>query len=232
MDPFEILQLIIRPDFVKYYQDWIHTASEREARGLQLMGAIYKHKGRKLFRAKPPTVQLAELTDQQELDFKKAEEMHRKNQTTTTYCTEFGYLQKLLKPQNNVFKFKKCSEMEFSKPLSDLAKLFMDNWIELNDELEFQELVLACMRALFSRLQAQWVPRSEMKIKYESKPDWNLSKPIRVDKAGTDLNAYKTNYNAIFKQRLKQEQIKEKIKELDGTEFAKQLEIHKSFKIN
>lgn len=53
--------------------------------------------------------------------------------------------------------------MEFSKPLNDLAKLFMDNWIELNDELEFQELVLACLRALYSRLLAQQVSKSEMK---------------------------------------------------------------------
>lgn len=80
--------------------------------------------------------------------------MHRKNQTTTMYSTEFGYQEKLLKPQNNVFKFKKSSELEFALPLSDLAKLFLDNWIEMNDELEFQELVLSCMRALYARLKA------------------------------------------------------------------------------
>ncbi|CAD8083757.1 unnamed protein product [Paramecium sonneborni] len=231
MEPFAILINIIKPEYLNYYKDWIFMASEKEARGLQLIGAIYKYKGRKLFRAKPPTVQLQELTDQQELDFKKAEEMHRKNQTSTTYGTEFGYLQKLLKPQNNVFKFKKCSELEFAQPLNDLAKLFLDNWIEMNDELEFQELVLSCLRALFSRFKAQLVPKTEMKVKYEYKPDWKLSNPIRVDKAGTEINAYKTNYNAIFKQRLKQEQIKQKIAELDGTDFAKALTIHKSFKI-
>jgi hypothetical protein len=30
--------------------------------------------------------------------FKKAEEMHRKKQTTSTYLEDYGYLQKLLKP--------------------------------------------------------------------------------------------------------------------------------------
>jgi hypothetical protein len=44
--------------------------------------------------------------------------------------------------------------MEFSKPINDLAKLFLDNWIELNDELEFQELVLCALRGLYSRLKA------------------------------------------------------------------------------
>ena len=28
-------------------------------------------------------------------------------------------------------------KLDISKPLSDLAKLFIDNWIELNDSLEF-----------------------------------------------------------------------------------------------
>jgi len=43
---------------------------------------------------------------------KKAEEMYRKNQTTSSYAAEYGYLSKDLKPQNNVFKYKKCSEVK------------------------------------------------------------------------------------------------------------------------
>lgn len=31
------------------------------------------------------------------------------------------------------------------------------------------------------------MPKTEMKVKYEYKPDWNLSKPIRVDRAGNDI---------------------------------------------
>lgn len=37
--------------------------------------------------------------------------MYRKNQTTSSYAAEFGYMGKDLKPQNNVFKYKKCSEV-------------------------------------------------------------------------------------------------------------------------
>ncbi|EAS07781.2 hypothetical protein TTHERM_00525130 (macronuclear) [Tetrahymena thermophila SB210] len=232
LTPQQILNQIIKPEYIKYYSDWIHTANEKEARGLQLLGAIYKHKGSKKFRAKPPSVQLQQLHAQQEFDFQKAEEMYRKSQITSSYGQEFGYLQKDLKPTQNVFKYKKCSDLPFAKPLSDLAKLFIDNWIELNDELEFQELVLACLRSLHSRCIAQEVPKTEMKTKYEWKEDWNLSKPIRIDKAGSDLKAYKTNYNAIFKQRLKQEHINEQLKQLDNSDFAKQLKIFKPFKIN
>ena len=38
--------------------------------------------------------------------------MYRKNQTTSSYSAEFDYLSKDLKPQNNVFKYKKCSEVK------------------------------------------------------------------------------------------------------------------------
>ncbi|EGR31518.1 hypothetical protein IMG5_107370 [Ichthyophthirius multifiliis] len=228
----QILKQIIRQEYLKYYNDWLCTANEKEARGLQLIGAIFKHKGHKKFRAKPPVVQLQQLHQQQEFDFQKAEEMYRKTQISSTYGFEFGYLQKNLKPQQNVFKYKKCSELTFAKPLTDLAKLFIDNWIELKDELEFQELVLACLRSLYSRCQAQEVPKTETQTGYEWKVDYNLSKPIRIDKAGNDLKGYKTNYNAIFKQRLKQEQINEKLKELEKTDFAKSLKIFKHFKIN
>ena len=56
--PNQILKQIIKPESLHLYHDWITTANEREARGLQLLGAIYKHKGRKRFRNKPPSEKL------------------------------------------------------------------------------------------------------------------------------------------------------------------------------
>lgn len=63
--------------------------------------------------------------------------------------------------------------------------------------------------------------------------DWKLCKPFRIDKAGADLKEYKTNYNAIFKQRLKEEQIKEKLAELEikmGKETLNSI-VNKAFKV-
>lgn len=64
-----------------------------------------------------------------------------------------------------------------------MAKLFIDNWIELNDEIEFQELVLACLRSLYSKYYSKELeqPKSEMKNKYDGRSDWKLSKPVRMD---------------------------------------------------
>ena len=70
-DPRNILSQIIKPDYLKFFDDWIENANEKEARGLQLLGAIYKHKGRKKFRAKPPSVQLKTLHEQNEFELKK-----------------------------------------------------------------------------------------------------------------------------------------------------------------
>jgi hypothetical protein len=41
---------------------------------------------------------------------------------------------------------------------------------------------------------------TEMKTSYNWKNDWNLSKPLRLDKAGEDLYVFKPNIAAIQKQ--------------------------------
>jgi len=73
--------------------------------------------------------------------------------------------------------------LDLSKCLTDLAKLFIDNWIELHDEIEFEELVLACLRSLYSKYYSKKLeqPKSEMKNNYDGRSDWKLSKPVRMD---------------------------------------------------
>lgn len=34
MEAFEILKLILKPEYLSYYSDWIYTANEKEGRGL------------------------------------------------------------------------------------------------------------------------------------------------------------------------------------------------------
>eukprot|EP01016_Furgasonia_blochmanni_P043713 TRINITY_DN5976_c0_g1_i4.p1 TRINITY_DN5976_c0_g1~~TRINITY_DN5976_c0_g1_i4.p1 ORF type:complete len:159 (-),score=51.02 TRINITY_DN5976_c0_g1_i4:94-570(-) len=140
----------------------------------------------------------------------RSEDILKQTYSKSTYNMEFGYLKKDLRPQNNIFKYKKCSEMDFATPLNTLAAQFVDNWIELNDELEFQEMVLACLRALYARVKANQVKKSEFSTQYAWKNiDWNLCKPERVDKLGAELKQPKINYNSIFKQRLKDEQLRD-----------------------
>jgi hypothetical protein len=52
-------------------------------------------------------------------------------------------------------------QMDVSKVLSKLAVQFLDNWVELQDESEFQELVLVCLRSIYARYQSIQVNKSE-----------------------------------------------------------------------
>lgn len=53
-----------------------------------------------------------------------------------------------------------------------------------------------------------------MKESYDGKIDWRLSKPVRIDKAGEDLFAFKPNLSAIQKQEHKKQAHKLKMQEL------------------
>ena len=57
-----------------------------------------------------------------------------------------------------------------------------------------------CLRSLTSKLHLADPHSTEMKTSYEWKKDWNLSKPVRMDKAGEDLYAFKPNLAALQKQ--------------------------------
>ena len=110
--------------------------------------------------------------------YKKAEELFRKGQITSNYSSEFGSVVKESKPQTNIFRYQKCSEVrflmsynvlilivqtEFKNVLTKLAVQFLDNWIELKDEAEFQDLVLICLRSLNARYKSIQVAKSEFK---------------------------------------------------------------------
>lgn len=105
--------------------------------------------------------------------------------------------------------------------MTKLAVQFLDNWIELQDEAEFQDLVLVCLRSLNARYKSIQVGKSETKYwnfsidfsliffnraQYNWNVDWKLCKPIRIDKIGADYRSIKTDYNAIFKDTLQEQE--------------------------
>ena len=51
--------------------------------------------------------------------------------------------------------------MDLCECLTPLTVQFIDNWLELKDEQEFEEIILACLRSLNSRFKAQQVNISE-----------------------------------------------------------------------
>lgn len=211
METMDTLQKIIQPQYLEHFADWEKFANEKERKGLKLVASIYKHKGLKKFRADPPSKQLESFQKSNTIDYKKAEELYRKNQITSSYSSEFGSAVKESKPQTNIFRYQKCSETEFKNVLTKLTVQFLDNWIELQDEAEFQDLVLLCLRSLNARYKSIQVGKSEAKSQFNWNVDWKLCKPIRIDKIGADYRSIKTDYNAIFKDTLKKEQEEEQL---------------------
>jgi hypothetical protein len=51
--------------------------------------------------------------------------------------------------------------------LNKLAVQFLDNWIELQDEAEFQDLVLISLRSLLARYKSILVAKTEAKYEGE-----------------------------------------------------------------
>ena len=98
--------------------------------------------------------------------------------------------------------------MELSRPFQSIAIQFIDNWIKIDDSKKMQRLVLSCIRSLNSKMHLSDFKLTEMKTSFDWKSDWNLTKPIRVDKIGEELIAFKPNYAAIQKQEQKQRKIK------------------------
>jgi hypothetical protein len=81
-----------------------------------------------------------------------------------------------------------------------MAVQFIDNWLQLKDDKKYEQIVLSCLRSINSKVHLSDPNVTEMKTSYNWKNDWNLSKPVRLDKAGEDLYVFKPNVAAIQKQ--------------------------------
>ncbi len=84
--------------------------------------------------------------------------------------------------------------------MNSISVAFIDNWLSLKDNKKYEDAVLSCLRSLNSKLRLSDPNATEMKTSFHGKLDWNLSKPVRMDKAGEDLFSFKPNQAAIEKQ--------------------------------
>ncbi len=42
--------------------------------------------------------------------------------------------------------------MDLARPFTSMTIQFVDNWLQLNDEIKYQKLVLHCLRSLNSKV--------------------------------------------------------------------------------
>lgn len=93
--------------------------------------------------------------------------------------------------------------MDLARPFTSMAVQFIDNWIELKDDVKYQKIVLNSLRSINCKVKLSDPNSTEMRTQYNWKNDWQLAKPVRIDKAGEDLFAFKPNLEAIEKQKAK-----------------------------
>ena len=74
--------------------------------------------------------------------------------------------------------------MDLARPFTSMTVQFIDNWLEVKDEVKYQKLLLSCLRSLNSKVHLSDPSNTEMKTQYNWKIDWKLAKPVRIDKAG------------------------------------------------
>jgi hypothetical protein len=99
--------------------------------------------------------------------------------------------------------------------------------------------VLHCLRSFNAKVltgmkvKAQRVYKTEKQAQFIKNTDWDLIRPLRTDKAGSEFKVHKTNPQAVQRQKQKQEELEEKLKQLELKEGKEKLDliIKKSFKI-
>ena len=109
---------------------------------------------------------------------------------------------------------------------------FIDNWLTSKDRKEYEDYVLASLRSIKSKVEIANPNSTEMRTAYNWRIDPKLSEPIRMDKRCEDLFAFKPNIDGIRRQEDKQRKVRERVAEIEKTEFARLVSIHGGFKIN
>ena len=219
---YSSLQILISPKYIKWYHDFDEIALVDDKKGLHIIDFIYQTRGQKkydgyLARDTGAQAQLKE----KKFNIAATEAMMRKKEITTQYNIDYSGFSAKLAPQKNIFVFKNVSNLAYKEFLQSKVCQFQDSWIALNDELKWQELVLKALRALNSRFRAHQVPTSEQRDEYNvKKKDWNLSKPIRLDQVVSTMKSTKTDYNAEFKQKIKDDwELMKQIKQAEEDEM-------------
>ncbi len=62
--------------------------------------------------------------------------------------------------------------MDLARPFTAIAIQFIDNWLELKDDVKYQKVLLSCLRSLNSKVHLSDANSTEMKTKYNWKNDW------------------------------------------------------------
>lgn len=140
MSLFDALKNMIQPSYIQWFTDWEKTALVDDKKGLHVLEFIINSRGQKKYDGylSKDTGVKAQLKSGR-FNHTATLALLRQKEIITRYTIDYGYIGKILKPKNNIFYYKKVSEMEFRDFLQQRVLQFLDAWVALNDDLKFQE---------------------------------------------------------------------------------------------
>ena len=134
-----ILDTIIKPEFREKLHTWVKNSTTDEQKGLLIISSIYKHKGKKKFRHRSTTSKssrsVLSAADQLQLRSFKS-----------SYETE--YVGNLDDKKAAVLQYRMLGDLPCSQILNSVTLMFLENWLKLKDDRDYQELILKCLRSL------------------------------------------------------------------------------------
>ena len=138
-----------------YINQFVSTATKNEIKGLKIVASIHKHQGKKKFR---PSSKPSEPSFKNTIDILKTK--YLQSYYNSEYCKDSG-------PETDIFKYKALAELKCSEVLTPECLQNVQNWLNLKDEIRYQELLLSFLRGVFSVFRTQEaVPSSSHRESY------------------------------------------------------------------
>lgn len=144
-DLVKLAQELVSEEYFSYIPIWLSTATKNEIKGLKVVSAVVKNEGRKKFRPKQhPTESL--LQNGADLLRKK----YMKSNYEAEYCPDSQNNQ-----QADILKYRRLNELKCTEVLKKLPLSYLENWLALKDEPNYQFLMLTFLRAIYSVAKSQ-----------------------------------------------------------------------------
>lgn len=151
----QMAESVLDPRVWPYIDQFLSTGTKNEVKGLKIVASIHKYQGKKKFRpSSKPSVPSINNT----IDILKTK--YLQSYYNSEFCKDSG-------PETDIFKYKALSELKCSEVLTPECLKNVQNWLDLKDEIRYQELLLSFLRGVFSVFKTQEaVPSSSHRESY------------------------------------------------------------------
>jgi len=185
-NPSNVLQFLITQTLLQKIPNWLNESTVEDKKGLRVIHAILVNKGNKRFKPRARNEQTDDLYQSYAKtspeNFQQfSTKFHYKYNSVSRYSQDFG---KLDHKDNIVaiLKYKQFSDLYYSVILSPTAKIYIERWINLNDEDYYKSLVLSTIVSIYTKIKSADPINSTNSDKYRWIDSKQVIKQPRFDK--------------------------------------------------